>query len=37
MKIKNPFQSATEKLLTKEIEDMLYAKASEDIENNQIN
>jgi len=34
MKIKNPFQSATDRLLTKEAEHLLYAKASEDMENN---
>ena len=36
MKIKNPFQSATKKFISKEIENQLYAKASEDMEKNQI-
>jgi len=36
MKIKNPFQSATKRFISKEIENQLYEKASEDIENNLI-
>ena len=36
MKIKNPFQSATKRFISKEIENQLYAKASEDMENNLI-
>ena len=34
MKIKNPFQSATEKLFNQEVEKEFYLKAAEDIENN---
>ncbi len=34
--MKNPFQSATKRFISKEIENQLYAKASEDMENNLI-
>ena len=34
--MKNPFQSATKRFISKEIENQLYAKASEDMENNTI-
>ena len=36
MKFKNPFQSATDRLISKEVEHKLYEKASIDIENNDI-
>ena len=36
MKFKNPFQSATDRLLSKEVEHQLYEKAATDIENNDI-
>ena len=37
MKFRNPFQSATDRLISKELEHQLYEKASIDIENNNIN
>ena len=36
MKFSNPFQSATDRLISKEVEHKLYEKASIDIENNDI-
>ena len=36
MKFRNPFQSATDKLISKEVEHKLYEKASIDIENGSI-
>ena len=36
MKFRNPFQSATDRLISKEVEHKLYEKASIDIENNDI-
>jgi len=36
MKLRNPFQSATDRLISKEVEHKLYEKASIDIENNDI-
>jgi len=36
MKLKNPFQSATDRLISKEMERQLYEKAAVDIENNNI-
>ena len=36
MKLKNPFQSATHRLISKEMERQLYEKAALDIENNNI-
>ena len=36
MKLKNPFQSATDRLISKEVEHKLYEKASIDIENGSI-
>ena len=36
MKFKNPFQSATDRFISKEVEHKLYEKASIDIENNDI-
>ncbi|MDB9885164.1 hypothetical protein OAC94_00990 [Gammaproteobacteria bacterium] len=36
MKLRNPFQSATDRLISKEVEHKLYEKASIDIKNNHI-
>ena len=36
MKLRNPFQSATDRLISKEVEHKLYEKASIDIENGSI-
>ena len=36
MKFRNPFQSATDRLISKEVEHKLYEKASIDIKNNHI-
>ena len=36
MKFRNPFQSAADRLISKEVEHKLYEKASIDIENNDI-
>ena len=37
MKFRNPFQSATDRLISKEVEHLLYQKVGIDFENNNIN